>query len=161
MYRTALISWDEGYRFTLTRIWNRDLPLACIIMLNPSTADSTKDDATIRALIRLLTSLGYGGFEVVNLFAWRATNPAELATTWYPVGGLNNQYITNAINQCAVTVCAWGAHKYVLQSKRGIEVLKLIDSLCEESLCFGMTKAGAPKHPLYLKTGNKLEFYYA
>ncbi len=160
MYRTALISRGDQYRFTLTRIWDRDKPKACIIMLNPSTADASKDDATIRALIRLLTALDYGGFEVVNLFSFRATDPKELATVWHPTGGMTNQCITNAIDQCDVVVCAWGAHKYVLQSKRGIEVLKLINSVGVISMCFGTTKSGAPKHPLYLKTGTELELYH-
>jgi len=157
MERTAKISECGRYRFVLTRVWDAGLPRACIIMLNPSTADALVDDATVRALIRLLMELGYGGFEVVNLFAYRATDPRELAGANDPVGPMNDIYITGTVSRCDAVVCAWGAHKFVVQSMRGIEVQKLIAP--RTLRCFGTTKAGAPMHPLYLKTGTELEIY--
>lgn len=159
MIRLADISLCQRYRYGLTRRWDCDLPQVCVIMLNPSTADAMVDDATIRALVRLLTPLGMGGFEVVNLFAWRATDPNALMLAPRPIGMLNDMYIGGAISRCSTVVCAWGAHKFVLQSKRGIEVLKLLEPFKRVPQCFGTTKAGAPKHPLYLKTGTTLEAY--
>lgn len=130
-------------------------------MLNPSTADADCDDATIRALVRLLGSLGYGGFEVVNLFAYRATDPRDLkaahARRFDVVGALNDRYIIAAIDRCDVTICAWGAAPFVVQSSRGTAVRTLVDFRSLWS--FGTTKSGAPRHPLYLKTGTALEYY--
>lgn len=161
MERAAKISWCGQYRFLLTRVWDVGAERVCIIMLNPSTADAFADDATIRALIRLLKELGYGGMETVNLFAYRATKPSELiaadARRFDVVGPLNDWYITGAMSRCPMVVCAWGANKFVVQSKRGVEVTKLIET--RSLWCFGKTKAGAPRHPLYLKTGTALEIY--
>ena len=132
-------------------------------MLNPSTADALEDDATIRALIRLLKAQGRGGFEVVNLFAFRATDPRELAAAVVRrvavIGPMNNMYIVATISRCDTVICAWGAHKLVVQSMRGVGVLDLIKD--KTPMCFGTTKAGAPRHPLYLKTGTELEPYNA
>ncbi len=161
MLKTATLSECGQYRFVLTREWACGLPKACIIMLNPSTADAARDDATIRALIRLLKALGYGGFEVVNLFAYRATDPRELKfadARLDVVGPLNNRYIIDAVDRCDVTICAWGAAPFVVQSSRGVEVRALM--LGRSLWCFGTTKARAPKHPLYLKTGTGLQVYH-
>jgi len=159
MIRSAKISCCGKYRYLLARVWNINLPKACIIMLNPSTANAEVDDATIRALVRLLDALGFGGFEVVNLFALRSTDPSALMAADDPVGLLNDRYIDEAISRCDAVVCAWGANKFVVQSKRGIEVLKILVPFLTPQ-CFGTTKAGAPKHPLYLKTGTSLEPYH-
>jgi hypothetical protein len=74
----AVISDCGRYRYLLRRTWDYKKPRALICMLNPSTADAKQDDATIRSCVRLLSSIGYGSFEVVNVFAHRATDPKEL-----------------------------------------------------------------------------------
>ena len=160
MERWAKISACGRYRWVLNRVWSEWGRRACVIMLNPSTADALVDDATIRALIRLLTARGYAGFEVVNLFALRSTDPAALMAAADPVGHMNDLHIAGSITRCDMVVCAWGTHKFVVQSKRGIEVLKLLEPFNLMPQCFGTTKSGAPKHPLYLKTGTPLEPYH-
>ena len=74
----AVVSDDGLYRYILTRTWDRSLPALVFCMLNPSTADATVDDPTIRKCIGFAQRLGYGGIIVVNLFAYRATKPREL-----------------------------------------------------------------------------------
>jgi hypothetical protein len=108
--RDAVISECGTYRYLLRRTWDAKLPRALIVMLNPSTADAEIDDATIRSCIRLCKALGYGSFEVVNLFALRATDPDELAKAADPVGPGNDSSIERAIGRCDIAVCAWGAH---------------------------------------------------
>ncbi len=161
MEKSAKISWCGQYRFSLKRVWETGVEGVCVIMLNPSTADAFEDDATIRALIRLLKAQGYGGMEIVNLFAWRSTDPRKLATAYAcgsdVIGDQNDLYIIGAMSRYPMVVCAWGANKFVVQSKRGVEVAKLIET--RTMWCFGKTKAGAPRHPLYLKTGTTLEIY--
>ena len=74
----AVISQDERHRYSLTRRWGDGPRVCCWIMLNPSTADATTDDPTIRRCIGFTHAWGYDALTVVNLYAWRATDPADL-----------------------------------------------------------------------------------
>lgn len=156
--RDALISECGKYRYLLRRIWDHDKQRVLFIMLNPSTADAEVDDATIRSCIRLSKALGYGSFEVVNLFAWRATDPAKLPTPPSMARGpINPRVIEAAVHRCDTVVCAWGAHPYAAMNARG--VLDIVKLYRPSAYCLGKTKAGAPKHPLYIKTGTQLETF--
>lgn len=153
----AVISDCGKYRYLLRRTWDGKKPRALYVMLNPSTADAYKDDATIRSCVRLAVGLGYGSMEVVNLFAWRATNPDELGTVPDPIGPNNDASIERAIGRCDVAICAWGA--YPVSSIRIADVTNAIRSQRPAVYCLGKTKAGFPKHPLYIKSGTPLETY--
>ena len=126
-------------------------------MLNPSTADARQDDATIRSCVRLLVGLGYGSMEVVNVFGWRATDPKELEKSPDPIGPMNERVVDAAINRCDVVICAWGAHSLV--ARKSNFLLGRIRSCRPAAYCFGKTKTGAPKHPLYIKSGTPLVVY--
>lgn len=115
--RDATICGDhDEYRYDLTRTWDRTLPLVVFVMLNPSTADGLKDDATIRKCMRFAWIWGYGGIVVVNLFAWRATNPKMVAALpdQRGTGPLNDDFIEAAVTESGstLTVCAWGAQMF-------------------------------------------------
>lgn len=155
--RDAAISGCGKYRYMLRRTWDHGKPRVLFVMLNPSTADAQIDDATIRSCIRLSKCLGYGSFEVVNLFALRATDPAELAKAQDPVGPDNDFRIEAAILRCDLAICAWGAHP--MAGNRSNHVRGLLRSHRPAVFCLGKTKAGAPKHPLYIKSGTPLETY--
>ncbi len=157
--RDAVLSDCGTYRYLLRRTWDFDKPRALLVMLNPSTADASIDDATIRSCIRLLRGLGYGSFEVVNLFAFRATDPKALFTAADPYGPKCNDIIDSAINRCDIAICAWGAHP--MARDRGRNVWSTLKSYRPEVFCFGRTKDGAPKHPLYIKSGTPLQAYRA
>src|SRR5215510_5582686 len=98
--RDAVLSDCGRYRYMLRRTWDHSKPRVLFVMLNPSTADAEIDDATIRSCIRLAKGAGYGSFEVVNLYALRATDPAELQRADDPVGPKNNDIIEAAIGRC-------------------------------------------------------------
>ena len=154
----AVISDCGQYRYLLRRTWDHAKPRALLIMLNPSTADARQDDATIRSCVRLLTGLGYGSMEVVNLMAWRATDPKNIPPIPSMAMGPNNwQTIETAIQRCDVAICAWGAHSTAARFSAG--VLDLVRLYRPSAYCFGKTKAGTPKHPLYIKSGTVLETY--
>lgn len=155
----AVLSDDGLYRYLLRRTWAFKHPRALFIMLNPSTADAYKDDPTIRSCVRLTNALGYGSLEVVNLFAWRATNPADLPSPSRALGSNNPRTIEAAVQRCDVTICAWGAHPYADKNAPG--VLDIVSLHRPAAYCFGKTKSGAPKHPLYIKTGAPLVAYGA
>lgn len=76
--RGAVLSSDGRYRYSLYRRWDRTLPMACFVMLNPSIADADVDDPTIRKCMGFATRWGAGGIRVVNLYPWRATKPRDL-----------------------------------------------------------------------------------
>lgn len=154
--RDAVLSECGTYRYLLRRTWDAAKPRALFVMLNPSTADAEIDDATIRSCIRLSKGLGYGSFEVVNLFAFRATDPADMAKATDPIGPNNDWTIEAALLRCDIAICAWGAHP-MAGGDRGRQVRSLLRSRRSAVFCLGKTKAGAPKHPLYIKSGTPLE----
>jgi len=144
----ATLSRCGQYRYDLVRIWDKSAPLACFIMLNPSTADASRDDPTIRRCVRFAASWGCGGMVAVNLFALRATSPGALYGHRLPVGPRNDAAILRWASAANVrhVVCAWGAHGSL--RGRGDAVAALLGHLKLEVL--GLTRGGAPRHPLYL-----------
>jgi hypothetical protein len=155
--RDAVLSDCGRYRYLLRRTWDYGKPRLLYVMLNPSTADAEIDDATIRSCIRLAKGIGYGSFEVVNLFALRATDPAELAKAVDPVGPNNDITIEAAIGRCDVAICAWGAHPMAVSRSRTVR--SLLRRRRPAVFSLGTTKSGAPKHPLYIKSGTELQTF--
>ena len=155
--RDAVISDCGQYRYLLRRSWDHDRMCALFIMLNPSTADAEIDDPTIRSCGRLCRSWGYGSFEVVNLFGWRATDPKELAKVDDSVGPDNDQIALAAATRSDTVICAWGAHW--MAKTRAEDMRRLVQFQHAALFCLGTTKAGAPKHPLYIKTGTMPEVF--
>jgi hypothetical protein len=144
----AIISNCGMYRYLLWRKWSECGPELLYIMLNPSTADEHTDDPTIRRCIRWAVNHGYAGINVCNLFAYRATDPAQLKRVVNPVGPLNNQIIAKAALESTDIICARGGHGQYMN--RDQEVCLMLRKLGRDLKAFGLTKSGAPKHPLYL-----------
>jgi hypothetical protein len=133
------------YRYWLTRTWDKSRPAVCWLMLNPSTADAIRDDPTIRRCLGFARRWGHGGIVVVNLFAWRAADPAELARIVDPVGPENDAAVRSHAQGLRV-IAAWGS-KGDLQG-RAESVLQHLKRFRVE--CLGVTSAGQPRHPLYV-----------
>jgi hypothetical protein len=149
MQRAAAISACGRYRYVLGRRWGAGDTVA-FLMLNPSTADANQDDPTIRRCIGFARSWGYGGLVVANLYAWRATKPADLWKAADPVGPDNDAHLARVAAGCALLVAAWGAHA---RTDRIAAVLALVAKAPDAGGVFalGTTKTGQPKHPLYLR----------
>ena len=151
--KSAVISDCGKYRYSLTRTWNDELPKVMFVMLNPSTADAMKDDPTIRRCVGFANSWGYGGIIVVNLFAFRATNPKELLSEEHPIGGDNLYYMRKAYDKVDKVVCAWG-NKPILRKWfqcKSFNESVLVHFIKDKSYYLELSKDGTPKHPLYLK----------
>ncbi|MDP9281764.1 MAG: DUF1643 domain-containing protein [Chloroflexota bacterium] len=146
MIAGAIFSSDRRYRYRLWRRWDRSRPAIAFCMLNPSTADARRDDPTIRRCIGFARDWGYGGIEVVNIFALRATDPRELRSARDPVGPRNDAFMLRAAAASAVVV-AWGVHGALRD--RGSEALRLFGPR-SRLLALGRTRSGAPRHPLHL-----------
>lgn len=145
----ALISLCGKYRYWLNRWWDKTLPLAVFIMLNPSNADAVDDDPTIDCCVRLAKREGYGGIHVVNLFAYRTPKRETLADLEDPVGPDNDRHILAATRLGAVTIVAWGA--YVAVPTRPEKVLKVLRATTSNLKWIERLKGGQPRHPLYLR----------
>jgi hypothetical protein len=145
--RGANISTCGTYRWRLWREDSTGSRTVLFVMLNPSTADACVDDPTIRRCIGFQRRWGFRRLEVVNLFALRATNPAELITHEYPTGIGNHEWIGDAARAATQIVCAWGAVHPKLQY-RVDSVLRYLRG--RELFCLGQNQDGSPKHPLYL-----------
>ena len=157
--KTAVISDCQKYRYLLRRSWDHMKPRFLVVMLNPSTADAEQDDPTIRSVTRICNALGAGSYEVVNLFAFRATNPKELYNEYDNdvVGPKNDNCIEAALHRCDLPIIAWGAHP--LAYDRGNIVKSMIRQRRPAVFCLGVNKDKSPKHPLYIKSDAQLQMY--
>lgn len=158
MSRRAHISEDGLYRYSLTRRFDRLLGCGTctFVMLNPSTADADQDDPTIRRCIGYMERFGYNHLRVVNLYAYRATNPRDLWGAADPVGPINDHVLQLAFRDADLLIAAWGAHA---KPERVAEVLAMAKRPGRGGpfLCLGKTKDGAPRHPLYLPANAELQ----
>lgn len=146
--RAARISECGRYRYSLLRRWGEG-PAATFVMLNPSTADADLDDPTIRRCVGFARVLDCSALYVVNLYAWRATDPDELWKADEPVGPGNDRtlavQIASAANSSRPLIAAWGANA---RDDRVRTVLAMPGAVAFSAL--HVTKGGAPGHPLYL-----------
>jgi len=157
-HKQATLSPCGLYRYHLSReqsmlqlISDGNYGRLVFIMLNPSTADHRIDDRTISKCWGYAMRSGYMGFDVINLYAWRATDPDELKTAADPVGPENNVWIERVVERAMrldryAIVCAWGVRGGV----RAMRVAKTLTDLGARLHYLRLTKDGHPEHPLYL-----------
>jgi hypothetical protein len=152
---TAIISKDGKYRYWLERKLSSPIKNTCVfIMLNPSTADAELDDPTIRRCKGFAERFQCGKLVVVNLFAYRATRPADLYKAKDPVGKENDKHLAKALALPGMIICGWGANDV---NDRAARLKAMADWQKVNLCCLGKTKSGAPKHPLYLPALAPLE----
>jgi hypothetical protein len=148
----AVYSPCEQYRYGLTRIWDAQGARVVFVMLNPSTATEIQNDPTVERCERRARTLGFGAFQVVNIFAWRATDPRDMRAAADPVGPGNDTAILQGAAWADRAICAWGTHGAHLG--RGEAVRNLLIRAGKGPLFhLGLTAQGHPCHPLYLGYG--------
>lgn len=149
-----------AYRYLLWRTWDVTHPRLLWVLLNPSTADGQIDDPTLCRCMDFSRGWGYGGLEIANLFAFRATYPQDLRRTLDPVGPENDQYLAAAAGRAAGIIVAWG--KQGTYQLRDRAVLALLSQHAAQSLqCIGAVQNGCPRHPLYLARSTSRQPYLA
>lgn len=154
LVRDATFSEDRVYRYELVRSTGYpNQALVNFVGLNPSTADESYDDPTVRRLIGFARRQAFGSLILTNLFAFRVTDPRALKIAADPIGPENFTYLTAAARSAQCIVPCWGAHGTL--RNRGREVLELLQRLGDIRV-FGLTKCGEPVHPLYLACDNEL-----
>lgn len=149
--RKAVISECGNYRYTLSRTWGDERP--CVfVMLNPSTADAEIDDPTIRRCMGFARREGCGSIFVVNLFAYRATSPADMKAARDPIGPENDWTLRRTFETArehhSPVIAGWGAHGTF--RLRDFAVCKIAMDAGVQLQCFGTTATHQPKHPLYI-----------
>ena len=160
----CIFSEDRRYRYVWRTVWDPLLRPCVFIGLNPSTADETKADPTIRRCIKFATRWECGSLTMLNLFAFRSTDPYGLQVQADPVGPENDWVLTNHVKHVTegceavapgLVICAWGIHGHL--RGRADEVLSLLRDYRLHAL--KLTADGAPGHPLYLR-GDSEPFEY-
>lgn len=149
----AQFSEDGKYRFSLWRIWDDTKPLVMFIGLNPSTANQTEDDPTIRRVKRFAKDWGYGGVFMMNCFAFVSTDPKLLEHGLYDQR--NNSYLEATAFKCKEVIFAWGNFDIVRTSGRFKELVQMFP----DAKVLQKNKNGSPKHPLYIKA-DTIPVYY-
>lgn len=155
MIRSAELSDDGVYRYSLTRDWTDEQAFAqrthCVwVLLNPSTADATVDDQTVRRCISFSRHWGYSSMSIINQFAYRATKPADLLDLKEPIarGPHNLEHWGEELSKADWIMAGWGG----FQTNLPYWNLELMakDYTVAKVHCFGRTANGWPRHPLYL-----------
>jgi hypothetical protein len=154
------------YRYTLEHViedapeLTRDRRIQWI-GLNPSTADEQKLDNTLRRIRSFSLAAGFGGFVMTNVFAYRATKPADMRAQSDPVGPLNDEYLEIVAKRCEATVACWGGlNKFPKALRhRAASVRLLFARINRPLLCLGLNDDGSPEHPLFVDGETTLQAY--
>jgi hypothetical protein len=154
MAKGAFITPCKKFRYHLTRIWDSNKPKITVVGLNCSTADAEKNDPTVRREIMFAMDMGFGWLYKANLFAYRTKDPKKMKRARDPIGPDNDRWIAGMAKAAHKIVVAWGAHGSYLDRDRAVE--KILRATGKPLWCFGVTKGGFPKHPLYLDSGTRL-----
>jgi hypothetical protein len=161
MKRETIFSPCRQWRYTCWREWGvGTLPVSQLgirkkpesyvqfLCLNPSIADETIDDPTVRRCIDFAKRWGYGAFVMTNIFAWRDTDPEAMKKVAEPIGPDNDEWLVKIAREADLIIGGWGKHgKHLF---RGVKVKQLITSIGKPIHCLEKNSDGSPKHPLYI-----------
>lgn len=161
--RAAVFSSCRMYRYSLTRVWDADLPPFAFVGLNPSTADEFTDDRTVRRCMDFAARWGFGQLVMLNAYGLRSTDPRELKKVEDPVGPRNDQWLASEASRVEKLrprewtmpniVVSWGAHCSPQRERQALLALGVAVA------CLGQTKDGRPLHPLYLKKTTERRYF--
>lgn len=171
MDRTTQFSPCRKYRYALWREWAKHVgdlktipfdgelkppghsdwspsPYLMIVGLNPSTADETLDDPTIRRCVGFAKAWGFGALCMANLFAWRDTKPENMKKAADAAGPECGKWLCEIAEGAGMILAAWGKHGSFMGRDR--TVLGALTALGKPIHCLGTNSDGSPKHPLYI-----------
>lgn len=154
---TATYSDCEKYRYALTRTWDTHGTRVLFVMLNPSKATEVQNDPTVERCERRARALGFGAFQVTNIFAWRDTDPKQMRKATDPVGPENDATILAGVTWADQVIAAWGTHGAHLD--RGPQMAVLLHGCGKPIYHLGLSKHGHPKHPLYISYSQQPELW--
>jgi hypothetical protein len=146
----AMFSPCRTHRYVLYRDWlaGRDLRRLMVIGLNPSTADEFANDPTVTRCCNFAKGWGFSGLVMTNLFSYRATDPACIKAAAHPTDTENDRWLLQEAAAAGLVIAAWGVHGSHLD--RAAQLTSMLRNAGIELHCLGTTKAGDPRHPLYM-----------
>ena len=106
----AVFNDDKTHRFLWKRVWNKDKPLACVIMLNPCLSDNIVTDTTTSLVVNNIAKLGeFGGVSIVNLFSLLTPKLQMRCARDIDINDYGNDtYIKKAADEASTVILAWG-----------------------------------------------------
>ena len=146
----AEFSDDRTYRYLLGRRISNSSRRLLFIMLNPSRADKTDDDPTIKKCSEIAKNSGFGIFEVVNLYAFRAPKQTCLWKQKRPKGKDNDKYVRKSLKKADRVILAWGSSigQSKKRKKRAGKIMKMVTKATRKRpYHLGLNQNGEPKHP--------------
>ena len=156
------------YRYTLLHQWDElfERRRALFLCLNPSTADENQLDPTLTRIKAFCGRLEANEFCMLNIFAYRATDPKDMMAAEDPVGPENDTYIQAAIQEAydlnnghLDIVGGWGNHGLHMDRQNAcfalLEPFKKLSNL--NIYCLGKNANQTPKHPLYIAANREFE----
>ncbi|MFA5252530.1 MAG: DUF1643 domain-containing protein [Phycisphaerae bacterium] len=157
IYAGAIFNPDHKYRYELCRRWGYGGRNINFVGLNPSTANETTDDPTIRRCVGFAQAWGFDEMHMLNLFALVSSDPFALCSTKIDPIGLENDSYLRCLNPETIVIAwgSWGKLRVNTIKDRVRTVLGYFDN----PYCLGRNKDGEPKHPLYLPGDTKLILY--
>jgi hypothetical protein len=156
--RSCVFSDDRIYRYRLDIAWGEGgLGNVAWCLLNPSTADEIENDPTVERRFRWSMAHGYDSLSIVNIFAYRATDPDVMKAQADPVGPDDDRHILEVAKASDLFVVGWGNHGSHLG--RGWQVTEMLSREGIEPQCLGINRDGQPKHPLYTSYTTPLRPY--
>lgn len=173
-YQISAALIDGPYRYTLTRIWDERRPPLVAIGCNPSRADAVTNDNTVVILCERAERAGFGGLELVNMAAYRATYPTDVLKAANPIGPDNMLHIRTMLTRIGrvykghprtTILCCWGdaatqalKPAFFQQAIRDLD--RCIDLMTMRPVCLGITRKGQPKHPLRIGYAEPMVPYF-
>ena len=151
-WRQAVYSPCESYRYFLRIRWDfsDEGRALTFLMLNPSKATELSNDNTVAGCERRAREWGYAGCNILNIFAYRATDPSEMKKQDDPVGPDNDRFILDhCMGRHGDVVCAWGNHGSHLERSRS--VVDMLLSAGARLHYLKLNSTGEPMHPLYVR----------
>jgi hypothetical protein len=151
MRKAAIFDDSRTWRYGLGRYWDHGEGALMVIGLNPSTADETIEDPTVRRCIDFAEMWGFERLTMTSIFAYRATDPRDMMRANHDgvdvIGPRNDEMLVLSAKNSDLVLAAWGNHGMFLG--RDQQVRKLLIDV--PLFCLGTTKIGQPLHPLYLR----------
>ena len=173
MFSFCLFSECRSYRWILKRELLSGEKTLVFIGLNPSKANSRKNDKTLTRIINFSLRWNYKNIYIINLFGLISQSPNQLSKSNDPIGKNNNLITLKALEfwrdniNCDLWL-GWGDKGQL--NRRDREVLKLIKKLSnlnssennhsKRVLSLGLSQKGNPRHPLYMPKASFLRPFY-
>lgn len=150
--RGCIMSDCGVYRLRLWREWDISLPRLGVCMLNPSDARHDASDPTDTRIYSRAIALGFGRYDIGNLFPLSSSDPAVLRGHADPLGPIEvaNQVLLDIAASADMIICAWGKDSFARDRARSVMKLLRAAGAADKLFHLGLNRDGSPKHPLYI-----------